>query len=109
MACQPYLEKQLSYIDALFDREHDRIHVVERREGERRYQEYPANYVLYYEDARGKFTSILELLSVVLVQETTKSSARKSAYTRARSCTRVILIPYSVVLKKTTRDKTAPS
>jgi DNA polymerase elongation subunit (family B) len=48
----------MSYIDALFDREHDRIHVVERRDGKRCYQEYPANYVLYYEDARGKFTSI---------------------------------------------------
>jgi DNA polymerase elongation subunit (family B) len=48
----------LSYIDALFDREHDRIHVVERRDGKRRYQEYPANYVFYYEDPRGKFTSI---------------------------------------------------
>jgi len=48
----------LSYIDALFDREHDRIHVVERRDGERRYQEYPANYVFYYDDPRGKFTSI---------------------------------------------------
>jgi DNA polymerase elongation subunit (family B) len=48
----------LSYIDALFDREHDRIHVVERRDGERRYQEYPANYIFYYDDPRGKFTSI---------------------------------------------------
>jgi len=48
----------MSYIDALFDREHDRIHVVERRDGERRYQEYPANYVFYYDDPRGKFQSI---------------------------------------------------
>ena len=48
----------MSYVDALFDREHDRIHVVERRDGERRYQEYPANYVFYYDDPRGKFTSI---------------------------------------------------
>ena len=48
----------MSYIDALFDREHDRIHVVERRDGERRYQEYPANYIFYYDDPRGKFRSI---------------------------------------------------
>jgi DNA polymerase elongation subunit (family B) len=48
----------LSYIDALFDREHDRIHIVERKDGKRCYQEYPANYVLYYEDPRGKFQSI---------------------------------------------------
>jgi len=48
----------MSYIDALFDREHDRIHVVERRNGERVYREYPANYIFYYDDPRGKFQSI---------------------------------------------------
>jgi DNA polymerase elongation subunit (family B) len=48
----------MSYIDALFDREHDRIHVVERRNGERQYREYPANYIFYYNDPRGKFRSI---------------------------------------------------
>jgi len=46
------------YIDALFDREHDRIHVVERRDGERHYQEYAPNYTFYYDDPRGKFVSI---------------------------------------------------
>jgi DNA polymerase elongation subunit (family B) len=48
----------MSYIDALFDREHDRIHVVERLNGRREYREYPANYVFYYEDPQGKFQSI---------------------------------------------------
>jgi DNA polymerase elongation subunit (family B) len=48
----------MSYIDALFDREHDRIHVVERKDGKREYREYPANYIFYYEDSRGKFQSI---------------------------------------------------
>jgi DNA polymerase elongation subunit (family B) len=48
----------MSYIDALFDREHDRIHVVERQDGRREYREYPANYVFYYDDPRGKFQSI---------------------------------------------------
>ena len=40
------------------DRAHDRIHVVERVNGERVYKEYPANYVFYYNDPKGKFTSI---------------------------------------------------
>jgi DNA polymerase elongation subunit (family B) len=48
----------MSYVDALFDREHERIHVVERRDGKRQYREYPANYVFYYDDPRGKFQSI---------------------------------------------------
>jgi DNA polymerase elongation subunit (family B) len=45
----------MSYVDALFDREHDRIHVVERVNGRR---EYPATYIFYYDDPRGKFQSI---------------------------------------------------
>ena len=48
----------MSYIDALFDREHDRIHIVERRDGQRQYREYSANYIFYYDDPRGKFQSI---------------------------------------------------
>ena len=48
----------MSYVDALYDREHDRIHVVERINGERVYKEYPADYIFYYNDPRGKFTSI---------------------------------------------------
>lgn len=48
----------MSYVDALFDREHDRIHVVERVNGRREYREYPANYIFYYDDPRGKFQSI---------------------------------------------------
>ena len=48
----------MSFVDALYDREHDRIHVVERVDGKRVYKEYPAQYIFYYDDARGKFNSI---------------------------------------------------
>ena len=48
----------MSYVDALFDRDHDRIHVVERLDGRREYREYPATYIFYYDDPRGKFRSI---------------------------------------------------
>jgi DNA polymerase elongation subunit (family B) len=48
----------MSYVDGLIDREHDRIHVVERKNGQRIYQEYPVHYILYYDDPRGKFRSI---------------------------------------------------
>ena len=50
----------MSYVDALFDRDKDRIHVVERVNGERVYKEYPANYVFYYDDPRGKFRTIYD-------------------------------------------------
>ena len=50
----------MSYVDAWFDRERDRIHVVERVNGEREYREYPANYVFYYDDPRGKYKTIFD-------------------------------------------------
>lgn len=46
------------YVDALIDRDKDIIHVVERQNGKRIYRDYPAQYVLYYPDSRGKFDSI---------------------------------------------------
>jgi DNA polymerase elongation subunit (family B) len=48
----------MSYVDALYARDNDRIHVVERVAGERVYREYPANYVFYYDDPRGKFRTV---------------------------------------------------
>ena len=49
----------MSYVDAVHDRDSDRIFVVERTpEGKRTYKEYPANYVLYYSDPKGKYRSI---------------------------------------------------
>jgi DNA polymerase elongation subunit (family B) len=46
------------YVDALLDREHDRIHVVERVDGKRVFQEYRTNYVFYFDDQRGKYRTI---------------------------------------------------
>ena len=48
----------MSYVDALFDRDTDKISVVERVNGERKYLEYPARYIGYYDDPKGKFKSI---------------------------------------------------
>ena len=50
----------MSYVDAYIDRERDRIHVVERINGKREYREYPANYVFYYSDPRGKHKTIYD-------------------------------------------------
>lgn len=48
----------MSYVDALFDRSKDRIHIVERVNGKRVFKEYPTNYVLYYDDPKGKYKTI---------------------------------------------------
>jgi len=48
----------MSYVDALFDRAKDKIHVVERVNGVREYREFPADYIFYYDDPRGKHRTI---------------------------------------------------
>jgi len=48
----------MSYIDGIFDKDADIIRVVERREGERVYVEYPIKYTFYVEDPKGKHKSV---------------------------------------------------
>jgi DNA polymerase elongation subunit (family B) len=49
----------LSYVDAFYDREQDKINVVERdSNGNRTFKEYPARHIFYYQDPKGKFLSI---------------------------------------------------
>ena len=46
------------YVDAFLDRKTDRIHVVERRDGQRTIRNIPAEYVFYYENPQGAHRSI---------------------------------------------------
>ena len=46
------------YVDAIIDKDKDIIHVVERVNGKRVFKDYPARYLLYYPDPRGKYESI---------------------------------------------------
>ena len=48
----------MSYVDAIFDRDADIIRAVERRDGKRKFTEYPIKYTFYYEDPRGKYKSV---------------------------------------------------
>ena len=49
----------MSYVDAIWDREKDVVRVVERdpKKG-RTFHDYPARYVFYYPDGKGKYKSI---------------------------------------------------
>lgn len=60
----------MSYVDAIWDREKDTVFVVERDPKKGRiYQEYPARYLFYYPDQRGKYKSIYgENLSRVITR-----------------------------------------
>ena len=46
------------FVDAYHDKKTEVIHVVERVDGRRVLKKYPARYVLYYPDNKGKFTDI---------------------------------------------------
>ena len=49
----------MSYVDAFYNRDTDIINVVERdTNGKRQFKEYPARYLFYYADPRGKYQSI---------------------------------------------------
>ena len=49
----------MSYIDAMYKKDEDKVYVVERNsKGERVFVDYPARYVFYYPDARGKHRSM---------------------------------------------------
>jgi DNA polymerase elongation subunit (family B) len=51
----------LSYVDAMWNKDSDTIYVVERHPQKGRlYQQYPAKYLFYYPDSKGKFRSIYD-------------------------------------------------
>ena len=48
----------MSYVDAIHDKDH--IKVVERKNGERIYQVYPAEYTFYFDDKNGKYKTVYD-------------------------------------------------
>ena len=50
----------MSYVDVYHDRKREQINIVERVDGQRRYNTYPAEYVFYYEDPNGSYTTIYD-------------------------------------------------
>lgn len=75
----------MSYVDAIYNKEKDLIHVVERIDGVRKYRDYPAKYVFYYQDPKGKYTSIYgEKLSRVAVNTNKAFEKEKRIYSHKR-------------------------
>lgn len=59
MSARKDKEKNMSYVDAIWDREKDIVRVVERDQKKgRTYYDYPAKYLFYYPDQKGKYKSI---------------------------------------------------
>jgi DNA polymerase elongation subunit (family B) len=68
----------MSYVDSIWDREKDVVHVVERdpKKG-RLYQEFPAKYIFYYPDNKGKYKSIFDENLVKVSSRTWKEHVKE--------------------------------
>ena len=47
----------MAYIDAIYDRDNDKIQIAERIDGKRILKDFPAIYEFYYDDPNGKYKS----------------------------------------------------
>jgi len=47
----------VSYVDAIYDRDNDKIQIAERIDGKRILKDFPAIYEFYYDDPNGKYKS----------------------------------------------------
>jgi len=98
----------MSYVDALYDREHDRIHVVERINGERIYKEYPADYIFYYNDPRGKFTSIYGTPVARFSSRNSKEFRKEVAIQKGKQLYESDINPIFRCLEENYKNKDAP-
>ena len=62
----------MSYVDVLHNKDKDVLQVVERVDGERVYTDYPARYVFYYADVKGKYNTIFNTPCSRIVTRTWK-------------------------------------
>ena len=98
----------MSFVDALYDREHDRIHVVERINGERVYKEYPAEYIFYYNDPRGKFTSIYGTPVARFSTRNSKEFRKEVAIQKGKQLYESDINPIFRCLEENYKNKDAP-
>jgi DNA polymerase elongation subunit (family B) len=67
----------MSYVDAFLMQERDILHVVERRDGQRIFKEFPVNYTAYYEDHNGRHDTIFGTRATQIVQRSKKKFNRE--------------------------------
>ena len=75
------------FVDAYHDKKKEIIHVVERVDGKRVLKEYPAKYVLYYPDNKGKFQDIAgNRVSRVLLSNAAAFDKERRIHSHKRLC-----------------------
>ena len=99
----------MSYIDAYFDRDNDVIKVVERNsKGEREFRDIPVKHTLYYQDPRGKFTSIYGDPLTRVVCKNTKDFRKEQAIASGKKLFESDINPIFVCLSENYLNQDAP-
>ena len=98
----------MSYIDALFDRDHDMIKVVERKDGVRTFREYPVKYTFYYKDQKGKYKSVYGDPLSRIVCKNTKDFRKEVAINRDKTLFESDINPIFQCLSENYLNQDAP-
>ena len=100
----------MSYVDALWDRDKDIIKVVERsKKGEREYREFPARYVFYYKDPKGKFKSTFGDSATRVVCKTWKDFLKEQKINKNKGLFEADINPVYRLLEENYQGQDAPS
>jgi len=98
----------MSYVDAIFDRDADIIRAVERRDGERKFTEYPIKYTFYYEDPRGKHKSVYGDPLTRVVCKSTKDFRKEVAINNSKKLFESDINPIFQCLSENYLNQDAP-
>jgi len=98
----------MSYVDALFDRDHDMIKVVERKDGKREFREYPTKYTFYYKDPKGKYKSVYGDPLSRIVCKNTKDFRKEVAINRDKTLFESDINPIFQCLSENYLNQDAP-
>jgi len=75
------------FVDAYHDKKKEIIHVVERVDGKRILKEYPARYVLYYPDGKGKYKNIAgDAVSRILLSNAAAFDKERRIHNNKKLC-----------------------
>lgn len=99
----------MSYVDAYFDRNSDIIRVVERKNNQRIFREYPVKYTFYYEDPKGKYKSVYGDPLSRIVCKNTKDFRKEVAINNSKKLFESDLNPIFQCLSENYLNQDAPN
>ena len=98
----------MSYVDAMFDRDADIIKAVERKDGKRKFHEFPVKYTFYYEDPRGKYKSVYGDPLTRIVSKSTKEFRKEVAINNSKKLFESDINPIFQCLSENYLNQDAP-